>query len=205
MNRRRAIGLAALVALVAGGVYAASEQQRSAVETLGNLVASQRLATAFSHRHALAMHRMTADRLVDLSGGSARAAPNQREILLLDLAAAKQPRQRFVRLDKEFIGRDAVLARKEQGIETRLVYVRVDADDADCIGNEPALDGERVMGVVTSGAYGFTVGQSIAFVYVDPGFSAPGSTFDVEILGQRRRATVLAEPLYDPANERLRA
>lgn len=73
------------------------------------------------------------------------------------------------------------------------------------MGNEPVFDGDRVIGITTSGAYGYTVGQSLAFAYVESGYASPGTTFEVGILGERRAATVQAEPLYDPRNERLRA
>ena len=56
------------------------------------------------------------------------------------------------------------------------------------------------MGIATSGAYGHAVGTSLAFVYVAPEFEAPGSIFELEMLGERRRATVLPAPAYDPKN-----
>ena len=56
-----------------------------------------------------------------------------------------------------------------------------------------------------AGAYGHTVRQSLAFAYVESAYAEPGTTFEIEILGERRAATVQAEPLYDPGNERLRA
>jgi dimethylglycine dehydrogenase len=117
--------------------------------------------------------------------------------------------ERFVKLDKPFIGRDAVVARQAAGIETRLVYLALEAPDghadADALGNEPVYDGERIIGVTTGGAYGHTVGQSLAFAYVEPAYAAPESHFEIEILGQRRPARVLAGPAYDPGNERLKA
>ncbi len=113
--------------------------------------------------------------------------------------------ERFVRLDKDFIGRDALLARKREGIATKLCYVTVEADDADCLGNEPVWDGKRLIGVVTGGAFGHTVNQSIAFAYVEPPYAEPGQRFDIDVLGERRAATVLPGPLYDPRNERLKS
>lgn len=113
--------------------------------------------------------------------------------------------ERFVRYEKEFIGKEAVLQRKEQGVETTMVLVSVDADDADCLGNEPAMDGDRPMGIVCSGGYGHRTQMSLALVYVEPSFARPGSTFEIPILGRRRVATVLEAPPYDPDNERLRA
>jgi len=49
------------------------------------------------------------------------------------------------------------------------------------------------------------VQKSLALAYVNPEFAEPGSAFDIEILGVRCRAKVLAEPAYDPRNERLRS
>ena len=102
-------------------------------------------------------------------------------------------------------GRDSTLARKKEGIELKLVYLSVDADDADAAGNEPVLDGDRVIGVTTGGGYGFSVGKSLAFAYVEPAYAKPGTEIDISIIGSHRRATVLAEPAYDPKNQRLRS
>ena len=111
--------------------------------------------------------------------------------------------ERFIDLDRPFIGRDATVARRDQSepLSMVLVYCEVDATDSDVRGNEPAFDADgNVMGIATSGAWGHTVGRSLAFVYVAPEFEAPGSTFEIDLLGERRLATVLAEPAYDPAN-----
>ncbi len=113
--------------------------------------------------------------------------------------------ERFVDYSKEFKGKAATLARKESDLQWVLVYCEVDAADADCLGNEPVYDGDRMMGITTSGAWGHAVGKSLAFAYVDPAFRAPGSTFDIRILGDRRRATVLEGAAFDPDNLRLRA
>ena len=111
--------------------------------------------------------------------------------------------ERFVDLSRPFIGRDATVARRDQAepLSMVLVYCEVDATDNDVRGNEPAFDADgNVMGIATSGTWGHTVGRSLAFVYVAPEFEAPGSTFELDLLGERRTATVLAEPAYDPAN-----
>jgi dimethylglycine dehydrogenase len=114
--------------------------------------------------------------------------------------------ERFVKFDKgDFVGRQALLQRKQERIHTRLVYVEVAAGDADVRGGEPLFAGEKAIGVTTSGGYGHTVKKSLAFAFADPGFASPGSTFEVEILGKRHQATVLPEPAYDPKNVRLRS
>jgi dimethylglycine dehydrogenase len=114
--------------------------------------------------------------------------------------------ERFIKLDKgDFVGRQALLTRKQEGVKSRLVYLEVAAVDADVRGGEPLFDGERVIGVTTSGGYGHTVKKSLAFAFVDPKFASPGSVFELDILGRRRGATVLAQPVYDPKNLRLRS
>ena len=94
---------------------------------------------------------------------------------------------------------------KQTGIVTRLVYVEVEPGDCDVHGGEPVIAGGKVVGVTTSGAYGHSTGKSLGFAYVEPRLAAPGATFAIDVLGEPRAATVLAEPAYDPRNERLRA
>lgn len=113
--------------------------------------------------------------------------------------------ERFVDFGADFIGKAATESRQVATLEMVLVYAELDALDADCRGNEPVYEGDRLMGVTTSGAYADTVDKSVLFAYVDPAFAAPGCTFDIEVMSERRRATVLAEPVWDPSNERLRA
>ena len=65
--------------------------------------------------------------------------------------------------------------------------------------------GAEAVGLVTSGGYGYRLNRSIALAYVRTDLTAPGTELEVEILGQRCRAVVAREPLYDPDNLRLRA
>jgi dimethylglycine dehydrogenase len=112
---------------------------------------------------------------------------------------------RFVRLDKgDFSGRDALLRQREEGVGRRLACLVLDAGDADPHGYEPVRDGERALGYVTSGGYGHVLERTIALAYLPTEYAEPGTQLSVEILGERRPATVAAEPLYDPRNERLR-
>ena len=113
--------------------------------------------------------------------------------------------ERFVDFDSPFIGRNAVRERARRGVESRLVYLAVDAVDADTHGSEPVYADGRMVGLTTSGAYGYAVGQSIAFAFVEPDCAEPGSELEIAMLGDRHTARVLAEPLYDARNQRLRA
>ena len=114
--------------------------------------------------------------------------------------------ERFVAFDKEdFFGKAATLRVKQAGASTVCVYFECEMGTSDVHGGEAVLVGDRAVGVTTSGGYGHTTGKSLGFAYVEPELAAPGSSFDVYILGARRKAQVLAAPAYDPKNERLRA
>jgi dimethylglycine dehydrogenase len=113
---------------------------------------------------------------------------------------------RFVDLKKEaFTGRAAALAEQASGGERRLVTLDVDARDADAIGDEPIFHDGKVVGWVTSGGYGHTVGKSLALGYVDKAVAAATSGFEVELIGERRPATRLAGAAFDPDGGRMRA
>jgi dimethylglycine dehydrogenase len=110
---------------------------------------------------------------------------------------------RFYCPDKgNFRGRDATEAVRAAGITTTLVYGEIAATDCDIYGGEAVMQGDRVVGVCTSGAYGHATGKSLAFAYVVPGAT---DGLDVIILGERRALTVLDAPAWDPANVRQKA
>jgi len=73
------------------------------------------------------------------------------------------------------------------------------------LGNEPVRVGDEVVGRVTSGGYGFAVERSIAFAYLPPAAVEPRQRAEVEIFGEWVGCEVSAEPLYDPAGERIKA
>ena len=61
----------------------------------------------------------------------------------------------------------------------------VNALDSDCRGGEPVLYNNNLVGVTTSGAFGFAVGQSLAFAYIDPKYVQPDNEFEIPLLGQK--------------------
>lgn len=110
-----------------------------------------------------------------------------------------------VKLNKgEFIGREALLQQKAVGLQRRICCLVLADSTAIAIGNEPVRSGEQVVGWITSGGYGYSVGRSIAYAYLPMGYAAVGTTLDVEIIGERVAATVTAEPLWDPKGERIK-
>ncbi|MEO1577200.1 MAG: FAD-dependent oxidoreductase [Pseudomonadota bacterium] len=115
---------------------------------------------------------------------------------------------RFIKFDKaqDFPGKAALLSEKQRGSAKRFVTLTVDADEADAPYMSTLWHNGTVVGETTSGAWGYRVGSSIALGILKTELTAPGTELEVEIFGDRRRATVQAdEPLWDPKNERIRA
>jgi 4-methylaminobutanoate oxidase (formaldehyde-forming) len=108
-----------------------------------------------------------------------------------------------VKLDKEFVGRDALVAARDAGLGERLRCLVLDGPRSVALGNEPVRIDGSVVGRVTSGGYGYTVQRSIAYAYLPPAVSE-GQTVEVDIFGQWVAGSVAAEPLFDPRGERVR-
>lgn len=115
--------------------------------------------------------------------------------------------ERFVSLEKAapFIGREALRQAAVSGAKERFVPLLVDARDADAAAVSVVYRGAEVVGLVTSGGYGYRLNRSIALAYVRADLAAPGTPLEVEILGERCPAVVARAPLYDPENLRLRS
>ena len=110
-----------------------------------------------------------------------------------------------VRLDKgDFIGREALVKQKADGVATKLVCLTLADPASVVIGGEPILAEGRTIGRVTSGGYGYTLGASIAYGYVPVGSAAPETRLAVELFGDSVTATVRREPLYDPRGQKVR-
>lgn len=107
-----------------------------------------------------------------------------------------------------FIGRDAVLRKKEAGLERRLVQFRLSDPEVMVYHNEPLIRDGRIVGHLTSGAYGHHFGAAIGMGYVPcKGESAAdllASDYEVEIAGRRVKAEASLQPLYDPKSDRVR-
>ena len=116
--------------------------------------------------------------------------------------------ERFVKLDKpqDFPGKAALQNEKQQGSKKRFVTLIVDAGDQDAPYMSPLYHNGDVVGETTSGDWGYRVDKSIALGMLRIDLTEPGTEIEVEIYGQRRKATVQKDqPLWDPENERLRA
>lgn len=113
---------------------------------------------------------------------------------------------RLIKADKDFLNKAAWLKIKDYPVREVLSVFEIEAvHGADASGGEPIFtpDG-RPAGRVTSGAYGYSVGKSLAIGFVNPAVAQPGDVLEVFILGKPHRAVLLAEPPFDPAGARLR-
>ena len=114
---------------------------------------------------------------------------------------------RFFNLENKdkFIGSEAIQKKIKEGIKTKLVYLEVEAKDADVLGNEPVLCNGKIIGLTTSGAYGFRVKKSLAFAYIEASFNEIGKELSINIQGEKIKTKIIQEPAFDPDNERLKS
>ncbi len=113
---------------------------------------------------------------------------------------------RFVALGKaaNFIGKDVAKAHKEDGGKMRLRAFRVEAKDADVIGDEPIWQNGAVVGWVTSGGYAHASAASMALGYVPREMAELDNGWQIELLGEKLPATLQRQPLFDANGSRMR-
>jgi len=108
-----------------------------------------------------------------------------------------------------FIGLDALLAQRDQGVNKRLAQFVLKDPEPLLYHNEPIWRDGEITGYVTSGMYGHTLGAAVGLGYVsnkagvDADYVATGS-YEIEIAGERFAAKASLKPLYDPASRRVR-
>ena len=103
-----------------------------------------------------------------------------------------------------FLGRDAAARAKEEGARRKLCCLVMEDPRVVLVGKEPILDGDRAVSYVTSAALGASVGQSILYGYLPVEQAEIGTALEVYVEGERHGVTVVAEPRFDPRNERLK-
>ena len=111
-----------------------------------------------------------------------------------------------VRLNKgDFIGRQALIEQKEKGLSRKLCCLSVADSTAVMVGKEPVYNGDEVVGWTTSGGYGYSVGKSITYAYLPIALANSGTGLEILFFGERVKAMVEKEPLWDPKSERIKA
>ena len=111
---------------------------------------------------------------------------------------------RFFNLKKKnnFIGAQALKSKIQSGVDIKIVYLEVDVDNVDVRGNEPVYHNNKVVGVVTSGSYGFRSKKSLAFAYIKSELTK-SSNLEIEIQGKKRKVKIHHKVVYDPENKKL--
>jgi len=102
----------------------------------------------------------------------------------------------------DFTGREAAMAAPAP---TRaLTMIEVDADTADATGFEPVWEGDKVIGITTSGGYGHRMGRSYAMAMMDQAYTEVGTDVTVQVMGEMRPAKVIDMSPYDLSGNRMR-
>lgn len=114
-----------------------------------------------------------------------------------------------VKTDKpDFIGRDAVLRKREAGLEQRLVQFKLTDPEPLLYHNEPIVRDGKTVGYLSSGGYGHHLGAAVGMGYVPcKGESVAellASDFEIDVMGTRVKAQAQLKPLYDPKSERVK-
>ena len=108
----------------------------------------------------------------------------------------------------DFIGRDAVLRKREAGLERRLVQFRLTDPEPLLFHNEAIVRDGTIVGTITSGNYGHHFGGAIGLGYVpcagESEADVLASSYEIEIAGERFAAEASLKPMYDPKAERVR-
>lgn len=108
----------------------------------------------------------------------------------------------------DFIGRDAVLAKKETGLEMRMVQLKLTDAEPLLYHNEPIIRNGEIVSYVTSANYGHTLGAAIGMGYIpckgETAAEILDSDYEIEIAGVRVKAEASLRPLYDPKSERVK-
>jgi len=113
-----------------------------------------------------------------------------------------------VKLDKgDFIGREALLKLKENGLQQKLSCMVLDDDRVVALGNEPIRTpgGDEIISWVVSGGFGYSVGKSIIYGYLPLGYTKAGTQLEIEYFGEPVGAVVIKEPLWDPKGKRIKS
>ncbi len=101
----------------------------------------------------------------------------------------------IVKLDKEFIGANALRARKEAGIGRRLVAFEIEGRGIPRPGHRIAVAGEGV-GAVTSGTFSPSLSRGIGLGYVNRPHTRPGTALEIEVRGRLLGARIIKPPFY---------
>ena len=105
----------------------------------------------------------------------------------------------------DFIGRDAVVERKESGPKLRMLQFKLTDPEPLLFHHEPILKDGEFVGYLTSGNYGHTLGGAIGLGYVPAEIAKDTDGWEIEVASARIKAEASLRPMYDPKSERMRS
>ncbi|WP_299048379.1 FAD-dependent oxidoreductase [uncultured Tateyamaria sp.] len=105
---------------------------------------------------------------------------------------------RFVKMDKGFVGKAALEERQANGPRAKLVSLVVDGTTSRAHPGASIMQDGAVVGTVTSGDWGHRVGLNLAYAFVHPAFAVQGTEMTVDMLGELVPCRVIAPGPYDP-------
>ncbi|WP_049986004.1 GcvT family protein [Halobellus rufus] len=108
-----------------------------------------------------------------------------------------------VDLDTDFIGKEALEAAKESGIDDEITPITLDDSDDVLLSGRPVLVDGEPQGYVQAADFGYSVGESIAYTYLPTEYTEAGTDVQVRCEGELYDATVRDEPLFDPGREKI--
>jgi dimethylglycine dehydrogenase len=112
---------------------------------------------------------------------------------------------RFVKMDKgDFIGKQALLARRDAGLRKQLVTLQIDTTSGPAHGGASLMDQDRVVGTITSGDWGYRTGLNLGYAFVEPEYAQEGQNMARDHCGAMVPAKVIAASPYDPTHGRMR-
>ncbi|WP_293031960.1 FAD-dependent oxidoreductase [Natronococcus sp.] len=108
-----------------------------------------------------------------------------------------------VDLDTDFIGKEALVEAKDEGIDNRVACLTLDDSTDVALGGRPVTKNGDALGYVQAGDYGYSIGESIAYTYLPSEYAETGTSVRIECEGRSYDATVRDEPLFDPGRDKI--
>jgi glycine cleavage system aminomethyltransferase T len=108
-----------------------------------------------------------------------------------------------VDMDTEFVGREALAAAKEEGVDNRITPLTLDDSTDIVLSGRPVLKDGEAIGYVQAGDFGYSIGESVAYTYLPSEHAEAGTSVRIRCEGKTYDATVRDEPLFDPGRDRI--
>ena len=121
-----------------------------------------------------------------------------------DFTPAESGLDKFIKWEKDFVGKAFCLKEKDKGPEKKLCMMEVESKDIDVINDEAIIKDGKCIGYVTSGGYAHHVKKSLAFGYLPISFYGEERCLDIEINGDLYSAKTIFRPLYDPIGKKMK-